>query len=117
MLKNLSPFYAILLAGALFSGCASPAVPARTIAVEMKKYTIAPAQIRVKQGESVTLQVAAADVEHGFDVPDLKISEPVKPGKSATIRLDTRKKGTFNVECGIICGARHDEMKAQIIVE
>jgi len=118
--KKLSPFYAFLLIPALvISGCskAPENQPPRTIQVEMKKYTITPAEIRVKQGEAIDLEITSADTEHGFDVPELKISEPVKKGMPARVRLDTSRKGTFKVECGIICGARHDEMRAQVVIE
>ena len=118
MQKNLRLFYAILVVPAwLVSGCSRQQAPARVIQVEMRKYTITPAEIHAKQNESVQLNVTSADTEHGFDVPDLKVSEPVKPGMPATIRLDTSQKGTHNVECGIICGAHHEEMRAKIIIE
>lgn len=83
----------------------------------MKRYTIDPAEIRVRQGDVVELEVSAADVQHGFEIPELKISEPVNPGKPAHIRFTAEKKGEFNVECGIVCGPHHDDMHAKIVVE
>lgn len=90
----------------------------RVVAVTMKKGDISPKEIRAKQGEKVKLAVTALDVQHGFEIPDLKVSEPVNPGQpAAEVVLDTSKKGTFNVECGVMCGAHHDEMRAKITVE
>jgi heme/copper-type cytochrome/quinol oxidase subunit 2 len=83
----------------------------------MRKYSIDPPEIRVKQGDLVRLQVSTADVQHGFSVPALKIGEPVNPGKPADIIFRAEKKGVFNVDCGILCGPHHDDMHARILVE
>jgi cytochrome c oxidase subunit 2 len=83
----------------------------------MRKSSIEPAEIRVKQGENVVLEVSSADVQHGFEVKDLGISESVVPGKPAEIPLDTSRKGEFDVDCNILCGDGHNEMRAKIVVE
>jgi cytochrome c oxidase subunit 2 len=83
----------------------------------MKKGDISPKEIRTKQGERVSLHVSTVDVQHGFEVPALNVSEPINPGQPADIGLDTSKKGTYKVECGVMCGAHHDDMRAQIVVE
>lgn len=118
------PFYLFipLLAFVLFavlSGCTKKAeqVAPRVIAVTMKKGDISPKEIRVKQNEPVRLAVSTLDVQHGLEIPELKVSEPINPGKPAEVPLDTSRKGTFKVECGIMCGAHHDDMRAAVIVE
>lgn len=118
------PFYLFipLLAFVLpvvLSGCAKKAeqVAPRVVAVTMKKGDISPKEIRVRQNEPVRLAVSTLDVQHGLEIPELKVSEPINPGKPAEIALDTSRKGTFKVECGIMCGAHHDDMRAAIIVE
>jgi cytochrome c oxidase subunit 2 len=83
----------------------------------MKKYAVIPAEIRVRQGEAVVLEVSTPDVQHGFDVPELGVKESIQPGKPARFAIPTDRKGKFEVECGIICGSRHDEMRGAIIVE
>jgi cytochrome c oxidase subunit 2 len=87
------------------------------IAVSMKKGDISPKQIRIKQHETVKLEVSTLDVQHGFEIPELDITEPVNPGKPAEIVVNASKKGTFKVECGIMCGAHHDDMRAELVVE
>lgn len=99
------------------TGCAAPPEPARHVAVSMKKYAIAPAEIRLKQGETVRFEVFTEDVQHGFDVPELGIREPVNPGRPAVFTYTATRKGRFSVDCGILCGPRHDDMKAVLIVE
>ncbi len=83
----------------------------------MKKYSIEPAVIHVKTGSNVELEVTAADVQHGFDVPELGIKEPVQPGKTASISFVAPAKGEYKVSCGVICGPHHDDMVAKLVVE
>ena len=88
-----------------------------TIKVNMKKYSIEPNPIRLKQGQPTTLEVSTLDVQHGFSVQALNIDEPIQPGKPATIKVTPREKGQFNVECDIVCGPGHDNMQGSIVVE
>jgi len=90
---------------------------AERIKVIMKRYSIEPSVIHVKAGQTTELEVSAADVQHGFDVPQLGIKEPVRPGKPAVITLKSPAKGEYNVVCGIICGPHHDDMNAKLVVE
>lgn len=108
---------ACLLGFMMLVGCSSRPKEARVIHAEMKKYAVIPAEIRVKQGEAIVLEVSTPDVQHGFDVPALGIKESIQPGKPARFSIPTDRKGRFEVECGIICGARHDEMRGAIVVE
>jgi cytochrome c oxidase subunit 2 len=90
---------------------------AERIQIVMKKYTIEPAVIHVKAGQVTELDVSAADVQHGFDVPGLGIKEPVRPGQPVVITLKNPPKGEYRVVCGIICGPHHDDMMAKLVVE
>lgn len=101
----------------LAAGCRKDNEPAQHIAVVMKKYSIEPSVIRLKAGEPVALEVSTSDVQHGFDVPDLGIKEPVQPGRPTTIRFTPKSKGEYKVTCGIICGPHHEEMAAKLIVQ
>jgi cytochrome c oxidase subunit II len=109
----------LLLAVVIFvadSGCQSKPQPV-TLKVTMKKYSISPNEIRVKQGQPVTLEVSTADVQHGFQVEGLKIDEPIQPRKPAVITFTPAQKGEYKMECDIICGPHHDDMQGKIIVE
>jgi cytochrome c oxidase subunit II len=88
-----------------------------TIKIVMKRYSIEPNSIRLKQGQTTTLEVSTADVQHGFSIEALKVDEPIQPGKPATIHVTPQQKGRFNVECDIVCGPGHDNMQGTVIVE
>jgi len=98
--------------------CARKAtVEATHIRVTMRKFAIEPRIIQVRKAQNVVLDVSTEDVLHGFMVAKLGINEPIQPGKSAAIPLDTSRKGEFEVTCSILCGAGHNDMRAQILVE
>ena len=100
------------------AGCQKSSTPgAQRITVVMKKYSIEPSVIHVKAGQTTELEVSTADVQHGFDVPQLGIKEPVRPGKPAIVTIKSPAKGEYNVVCGIICGPHHDDMTAKLVVE
>ncbi|HEY1937136.1 MAG TPA: cupredoxin domain-containing protein [Candidatus Angelobacter sp.] len=99
-------------------GCRNQSNPAaERIKVVMKKYAIEPEVIHVKAGQITELEVSTADVQHGFDVPQLSIKEPVRSGQPAIITLKNPPKGEYKVVCGIICGPHHDDMAAKLVVE
>src|SRR5947209_18283367 len=64
-------------------GCAKAPKAARPIAVTMKKYAIDPAEIHIKQGETVEFHVSSLDVQHCFAVPSLGIKQSVQPNRPA----------------------------------
>ncbi len=99
------------------TGCQKNQATGQRISVVMKKYAIEPAVIQLKAGQPVTLDVSTADVQHGFDVPDLGIKEAVQPGHPAEISFTPKTKGEYKVTCGIICGPHHEEMTAKLVVQ
>ena len=116
-MRNNHTLYILGLAVALVLGCTQPPAPARTIKVTMKKYAVLPAEIHLKQGETVQFEVVTADVQHGFTIKELGVNEPVNPGKPAVFSFTADRKGAFVIECGIICGFGHENMRARLIVE
>jgi len=108
----------LALSFAMFAtGCQKQSHADQRIQVVMRKYAIEPAVINVKSGQITELDVSTADVQHGFDVPDLHIKEPVRSGQPAVIILNHPPKGEYKVVCGIICGPHHEDMVAKIVVE
>lgn len=117
-MKTLFSFCFVLLSFlVLASGCRKNQGPEQRITVVMKKYSIEPSVIRIKAGQPVALEVSTADVQHGFDVPDLGIKEPVQPGRPATINFTPKTRGEYKINCGIICGPHHEEMAAKLVVD
>ncbi len=78
----------------------------------------APYEIRVKQGEKVTLRITSFDVLHGFGLEDYGIkSEQIYPGKVTEIIFVANKTGRFLFKCTIECGVGHNDMVGELVVE
>ncbi len=63
------------------------------IKVAMKKYAFEPPVIRVRQGDWVAMEVSTADVQHGFYAPELKLRQPVQPGRPVTVTFYAERRG------------------------
>jgi heme/copper-type cytochrome/quinol oxidase subunit 2 len=117
LMKLIFSFCSLLCFVFLLAGCQKSQGPAQHVNVVMKKYTFEPSVIRVKAGQPVELDVTTADVQHGFDVPELGIKESVQPGRTTAINFTPTTKGEFGVKCGVICGPHHDDMAAKLVVD
>lgn len=98
-------------------GCKQNPAADEHIRVVMRRYSIDPAVIHVKSGERIELQVTTADVQHGLDIPDLGIREPVQPGRTTILNFKAPTRGKYRVTCGVLCGPHHDDMVAELIVD
>jgi plastocyanin len=108
----------VLLAFAvLASGCTKKQTADEHIDVVMKKYSIDPAVIRVRSGQRIELNVTTTDVQHGLDIPALRIKEPVQPGRTTHVYFAAPAKGEYRMTCGVICGPHHDDMVGKLVVE
>jgi cytochrome c oxidase subunit 2 len=74
-------------------------------------------EIRVKQGELLTLRLSSIDVVHGFSLPEYGIKEKVYPGKVTTVTFTADKSGQFKYECFLFCRDGHEDMVGKLIVE
>jgi cytochrome c oxidase subunit 2 len=110
-------FFSLFSFSLLATGCRQSNSFAERIKVVMKKYAIEPAVIHVKAGQTTELEVTTPDVQHGFDVPDLSIKEPVRPGQTTIVTLKSPPKGEYKIVCGIVCGPHHDDMTGKLVVE
>lgn len=77
----------------------------------------APAVIRVRQGELVTLRLIAADSVHEFTLPAYGIKETVYPGDLTTLRFRAARAGEFPFLCTDYCGIGHWQMVGTLVVE
>ncbi len=114
MKKLLLSFTAIVLLFASYKTGAQEGP--KTIAITAHRVAFEPAQITLKKGEPVTLQLTTADVTHGFYLKPLKIDEVIEPGRTTEVRLTPQVAGTFTTICDHFCGANHGNMKMTIVV-
>ncbi len=104
---------AVVLAGARLR--AEP--EARVVPITARKFAFDPAEVTLKQGETVKLQLRSEDVVHGFFVRPLGIDEDIVPGRTTEVVVTPRTPGRYTTICDHFCGAGHGNMKMTIVVQ
>jgi cytochrome c oxidase subunit 2 len=88
----------------------------KKVEVVAKRYAFEPAEITVKKGQPVTLDVSTEDVAHGLVINELGIRTEVKKGKATEVSFTPQHVGTFVGKCAHFCGAGHGSMALTIHV-
>ena len=73
--------------------------------------------IHAKLGQSLKLTFVSEDVVHAFVLPAFNISLRIYPGHSESVTFTPNEVGTFQFYCGVYCGAGHEQMVGEFIVE
>jgi len=89
----------------------------RTFKIDARQYAYSPSELRVNQGDTVTIQLVSTDVVHGLYVDGYDISAKADPGQTATLTFTANKAGSFRFRCNVTCGAMHPFMIGKITVE
>lgn len=80
------------------------------------RFDITP-DLNIEQGDSVTLNISAADVTHGFALEEYMIQGvTVEPGKPMSISFVAHTPGTFTYFCNFFCGEGHGSMFGRMTV-
>jgi len=93
-----------------------PAGTARTVRVVAKDFAFTPAAIEVNTGDRVTIELASADVVHGFHVEGYEIDLTADPGQTARVSFVADRPGTFRIRCSVPCGQLHPFMAGRLRV-
>jgi cytochrome c oxidase subunit 2 len=88
----------------------------KSIAIVARRFDYSPAELTLKKGAPVTLELTSGDVPMGFNLPDFGLRADMLPGKITRVRLVPDKTGTFVFYCDVFCGSRHEEMQGVITV-
>ena len=88
----------------------------RVVDVQAGKFAFDPAEIVVKQGETVRLNVTSEDVTHGFGLADYDIDRKLPPNETVTIEFTADKTGTHHFHCTVYCGPGHEQMHGKLVV-
>jgi len=73
-------------------------------------------EIRVPAGTPVKFILSAADVLHGFYLPDFRVKMDMIPGRVTTLWVQPDRPGSYQIFCTVYCGTGHSNMLAQLIV-
>ena len=93
--------------------------PDKVIHITAERFTFTPSRIKIKQGAEVEFVVTSEDTDHGFRIPAAGIDAAVpQQGKGdLRVRFIASKKGKYAFECSRPCGAGHNLMRGEIVVE
>jgi cytochrome c oxidase subunit 2 len=92
-------------------------VPQQKVEMTAKKYEFTPAEVHVKEGTLVTLEVVSIEGTHGIAIGLFGIDEPLPEGEKKTIRFYASQKGEIPFACSHFCGWGHFSMNGKFIVE
>jgi cytochrome c oxidase subunit 2 len=90
---------------------------AETIAISVRQWAFTPAQITLKKGVPVILELTSEDVHHGFNVAEWQVRADIVPGNKTQVPVTPTTAGTFSFFCDYYCGSGHEGMQGQITVE
>jgi len=88
----------------------------KLIKVSARRFIFIPANITLKRGETVDIELSTEDVLMGFSVPDLQARSDIPPGQVMHVKLTPQKTGTFEFLCDVFCGSGHENMSGTITV-
>jgi cytochrome c oxidase subunit 2 len=103
-----------LLAGSAVRVLGAPAE--RVIAIVARKFVFIPAEVSVRRGEPVVLELSAPEVAMGFFAPALGLRALIVPGEIAHVRWTPDRAGRFDFLCDVFCGDGHEGMNGHLVV-
>jgi cytochrome c oxidase subunit 2 len=73
-------------------------------------------EIRVPADKPVKFILSAADVLHGFYLPDFRVKMDMIPGRVTILWVQPDRPGSYQIYCTVYCGTGHSNMLARLIV-
>jgi cytochrome c oxidase subunit 2 len=98
------------------SGFATAADGPRKIDITAKKFGYMPAEITVKKGEPVLLELTSEDVTHGLKFKELNLNAKIEKKKTTELAFTSNKAGDIVGHCSVFCGSGHGGMALTIHV-
>jgi cytochrome c oxidase subunit 2 len=89
----------------------------RVVKISAKRFEFTPAEVHVKKGETVVLELTSLDRVHGFNLPAFKIRKDITPKEVTRVTLTPGETGTFPFHCDVFCGDGHEDMNGTLVVD
>jgi cytochrome c oxidase subunit 2 len=107
-------WFALVLA--LAAASSTRAGEPRVVRISARRFEFTPFEVRVKQGETVVLELTSEDRVHGFNLPAFKIRKDIVPRDVTRVTLTPDKEGTYPFHCDVFCGDGHEDMTGALVV-
>ena len=89
------------------------------VEIVAERFTFTPSEIRVPVGTTLELRVRSDDTMHGFRIVgrNVNLTVPKRRQGEAVVLFEANEVGRFRFECSRLCGAGHNFMQGEIVVE
>ncbi|MDH5737756.1 MAG: cupredoxin domain-containing protein [Gammaproteobacteria bacterium] len=94
----------------------APVAETKYFNMTLKNWELVPSTITVNTGDTVTLTMTSADMDHGLSIPQFGVSQFVGAGETATVTFVANKAGSYTMFCNVQCGQGHGRMKGTLVV-
>ena len=98
-------------------GTGAPASVEQLVRMTAKRFEYSPAEVHVKRGVPVVLEITSLDHVHGFAAPDFDLRSDLPPGVVTRLRFMPERTGRFGFHCDVFCGSGHEDMTGEIVVD
>ena len=88
----------------------------RILHVDASMFAFAPAEIKVNQGDQVTIELTSMDVVHGLFLDGYNLQLTADPGQTNEISFIADQSGSFRFRCSVTCGDLHPFMIGKLHV-
>lgn len=95
------------------------AVPDEPVPIVVMQFGFQPNVVRMRTGETYTLEMAAKDVTHGFSLQlgSGSLNAVAMPGSLAMLEVTPLQPGEYLFLCNEYCGIGHQIMSGKLVVE
>jgi cytochrome c oxidase subunit 2 len=74
-------------------------------------------ELHLPINQPIRMEITAADVMHGFWIPEFRIKQDAIPGRTTEARFTPTLAGVYEVVCYELCGSGHGLMQNEVIVQ
>lgn len=95
---------------------ATPKLTDRVIHMDATSFQFTPAEIKVNQGDRITIEFVSTDVVHGISIDGYDFQLTSDPGQPVTGTFVASRPGMFRFRCLVPCGNLHPFMIGKLQV-
>jgi cytochrome c oxidase subunit II len=102
--------------GMLLAAMAAQGQSTQVIEIHAKRYAYVPAEITLKKGQAVKLELISDDVIHSLVIDGLHLRVRMPAGEKVEATVTPEQVGDFKGKCGVFCGSGHGKMSLTVHV-
>ncbi len=89
------------------------------IRISAERFSFTPSRITLAVGDEVEIRITSQDTAHGFRIvgSETDVIIPKRGSGEASVIFRADKAGRLTFECSRMCGAGHNFMRGEIVVE